>query len=244
MGRKYLGDTVDIHAGGIDHVPVHHTNEIAQSEAATGKPLAQIWMHANHILINDQKISKSLGNGITLEDIEGQGFDLETLRLHVLESHYRSQSKFSWESLEAASNRLQDYRAVADLKHQAADQEGLPNEDISGSFEVILQDMTNDLDTPQALATLSARMELIKQNPPSKGQLPEFQNFLDNIDQLLGLKLSQRSDISDEQKQLIAERETARQQQDWAKSDSLRDKLKEQGIGLRDRPERAIWYRL
>ena len=118
MSVKYLGQTVDIHSGGIDHIPVHHTNEIAQSESATGQPFANLWMHTNHIMVNDEKISKSLGNSVTLEDIEAKGYSLEAFRLHVLESHYRSQSKFSWDSLEAAQNRLRAYNAFADLVWQ------------------------------------------------------------------------------------------------------------------------------
>jgi cysteinyl-tRNA synthetase len=117
MSMKYLGETLDIHAGGIDHIPVHHTNEIAQSEGATGKQYAHIWMHTNHISVEGEKISKSLGNGLTLEDLENHHIDLQAFRLHVLESHYRSQSKFSWTSLEAAQNRLHHWREVADLKH-------------------------------------------------------------------------------------------------------------------------------
>src|SRR5438876_825568 len=120
MSMKYLGETLDIHAGGIDHVPVHHTNEIAQSEAVTGKPFAKYWLHSNHITIEGEKIAKSAGNGITLEDIEAKGISLEAFRLHVLESHYRSQSKFSWESLQAAQNRLNDLHAWADLRHQTS----------------------------------------------------------------------------------------------------------------------------
>ena len=107
MALKYLGETVDIHCGGIDHIPTHHTNEIAQSEVITGKPLAKVWMHTNHITIDDQKISKSLANGLTLEDIKNKGFSLRAFRLHVLESHYRNQSKFSWDSLRAADARTQ-----------------------------------------------------------------------------------------------------------------------------------------
>ncbi|HET7529263.1 MAG TPA: cysteine--tRNA ligase, partial [Candidatus Saccharimonadales bacterium] len=102
MVKNYFGDTVDIHSGGIDHVPVHHTNEIAQSQALTGKPLANYWMHTNHILIDDKKIAKSEGNGLTLEELEEKGYGLDVLRLLVLQSHYRTQSKFSWEELDAA----------------------------------------------------------------------------------------------------------------------------------------------
>src|SRR5581483_5008102 len=110
MVKKYLGDTIDIHAGGIDHIPVHHTNEIAQSEAVTGKRFALMWMHTNHILVDGDKIAKSLGNGITLEDIEKQGIELDALRFLVLQSHYRSQSKFDWETLRAAKVSLKKIR--------------------------------------------------------------------------------------------------------------------------------------
>jgi len=95
MSMKYLGETLDIHAGGIDHIQVHHTNEIAQSEAATGKRFANYWMHSNHVMAGDEKISKSLGNGMRLQEVIEQGISAEAVRLHILESNYHSQSKFS-----------------------------------------------------------------------------------------------------------------------------------------------------
>ena len=241
MSIKYLGATLDIHSGGIDHIPVHHTNEIAQSEAVTGVTFANLWMHTNHIMVNDEKISKSLGNSITLEDIETNGYSLEVLRLHVLESHYRSQSKFSWDSMEAAKNRLQAYTAFADLVWQ------LPTEAQStvlrSSITDILTLIQNDLDTPEVLARLSA-IETNWQTlleTETQTSLKEFLYFMDN---LLGLQLSNRIDITDIQKQLIKDRESARLSQDWAKSDDLRNQFLEQGIGLRDIPNRSIWYRL
>jgi cysteinyl-tRNA synthetase len=156
MSMKYLGETLDIHAGGIDHIPVHHTNEIAQSEAATGKRFSNYWLHANHILINDEKIAKSSGNGVTLEAIEQRGYSLEALRLLVLESHYRTQSKFSWEALEAAQNRLRNYQAMAALRWQA-------KETVTDAGTFALEDvphelaklMAEDLNSPGALALLS-----------------------------------------------------------------------------------------
>lgn len=108
MAMKYLGETLDIHAGGIDHIPVHHTNEIAQSEGATGKTFANYWVHMNFILVDGKKMSKSAGTFITLEDIESKGFDLMAFRLMVLQSHYRTEAHFSWENLEAAQNRLNE----------------------------------------------------------------------------------------------------------------------------------------
>ena len=245
MSMKYLGETLDIHAGGIDHVPVHHTNEIAQSEAATGKPFALHWMHSNHITIEGDKISKSLGNGITLEDIEAKGYSLDVLRLHVLESHYRSQSKFSWESLEAAKNRLNDYRAMAALQWQA---QAAAVDGMSVSFEqigaVLAENLQNDLDTPQTLAFLSNFSKQAQTVLVHTELLPLFKDALAAIDAALGLHLSSEPDITDEQKQTIAAREQARTDKDWAKSDQLRDELLTAGIALRDTPHgTTVWYR-
>lgn len=244
MSMKYLGETLDIHAGGIDHVPVHHTNEIAQSEAATDKQFVRHWMHSNHITIDGEKISKSLGNGITLEDIEAKGISLEAFRLHVLESHYRSQSKFSWESLRAAQNRLQTYYAMADLRWQPVRQ-AEPGFDYPRTQQQLLGFLQNDLDTPNALALLSALETELTKRLLQPDAVPAFTELLKSVDQLLGLRLADSPDITSEQKALIAKRETARQVKDWAASDQLRNQLAQQGIGLRDMPQGpAVWYRL
>jgi cysteinyl-tRNA synthetase len=244
MSMKYLGETIDIHAGGIDHVPVHHTNEIAQSEAVTGKPFAKVWMHSNHITVNDEKISKSLGNGITLEDIEAKGYSLDVLRLHVLESHYRSQSKFSWESLEAAKNRLSDLRATAALQWQPVATESAMTFSFEGAKSILLENLENDLDTPQALAFLSNFSKQVQTVLVHPDLVASIRQSLLDIDTLLGLHLSDEPDITAEQKDSIAQREQARADKDWAKSDELRDQLVAQGIGLRDTPHGAVWYRL
>lgn len=245
MSMKYLGETMDIHAGGIDHVPVHHTNEIAQTEAITNKPMAQLWMHTNHISVNGEKISKSLGNGITLEDIEKHGFSLAALRLHILESHYRSQSKFSWESLEAASNRLKDYQALADLRFQpiTADSAELTELDYGQYQTDILNALLDDLNTPEVLSMVS-RIANERHSGIHADEKPTFEQFLIFLDDVLGLNLASSQDITDEQKAQIAERQTARDTKDWAKSDELRNELGKQGIGVRDTEYGSIWYRL
>jgi cysteinyl-tRNA synthetase len=247
MSMKYLGETMDIHAGGIDHLPVHHTNEIAQSEAVTGKPFAHYWMHTNHISVEGEKISKSLGNGITLEDIEKRGISLMALRLHILESHYRSQSKFSWESLEAAQNRLNSIYAWADLRWQPGT--NIMPDDLDNLFrttrEDILTALQNDLNTPQALVALGKLMDYMSTIPIPGVEGKYTDGTLGFLDDAFGLGLAHRSDITDAQKQLIKEREEARANKDWAKSDELRDQLAEQGLGLRDTAyQGAIWYRL
>ena len=242
MSMKYLGETLDIHTGGIDHVPVHHTNEIAQSEAVTGKPFANIWLHSNHVLINGEKIAKSLGNGIRIEDVAAKGYDPLVLRLHILESHYRSQSKFSWDSLEAAKNRLKSYQRMADLQFQpvgtdvwfAADQ----------SIQAMLDAMQDDLNTPAALAILSELAARAEEQLVASAELDQFKAALAKLDDMLGLNLSERSDITDEQKALIAQREEVRSSKDWTRSDEIRDILAKQGLGVRDTPFGPIWYRI
>lgn len=244
MAMKYLGETIDIHAGGIDHIPVHHTNEIAQSEAATGKRFANYWMHANHITVKDEKISKSLGNSITLEDIEAKGFNLEVLRLHILESHYRSQSKFSWESLESAQNRLQTYKSMASMVWQAkATTSSMRN---YASYQAtLLRYMQDDLNTPMALALLSEIAHEVSSHGIHVDEVGQFKEFLIFIDELLGLRLSHVNDITEEQKKLIEQREIARSNNDWGVSDAIRDQLLSQNIELRDdKLLGVIWRRL
>jgi cysteinyl-tRNA synthetase len=245
MSMKYLGETLDINTGGIDHIPVHHTNEIAQSEAVTGKPFANTWLHSNHVLIDGAKISKSLGNGLRLQDIEAAGISLEAFRLHVLESHYRSQSKFSIESLRAASNRLADLQAMAVLRYQTTpalhDHATFTFADVS---EELIHIMGEDLHSEAALAYLS---EVNKQTLTvlvSDEEKHEFETMLGIIDDLLGLRLSAIPNINMAQKKLIADRQAARMSADWAESDRLRDELAKTGVGIRDTGEGAIWFPL
>jgi cysteinyl-tRNA synthetase len=243
MSMKYLGQTIDIHTGGIDHIPLHHTNEIAQSEAATGKQFVKYWMHSNHVLIDNQKISKSLGNSIKLDDLKIRGYSPEVLRMHILESHYSSQSKFSWDSLEAAKNRLQDLVALAALRWQPRrvthDAGTFALEDIPRELK---ETLINDLDTPRALALLSRASTQLQVVHIEEDMVDHFENMLIGIDQLLGLKLMDVEDISSEQKQLISKRQQARENKDFAAADDIRDQLFSQGIAVRDATHGPIWY--
>lgn len=245
MSMKYLGDTIDIHTGGIDHIPVHHTNEIAQSEGATGKRFANMWMHGNHVMVRGEKISKSLNNGIRLQDIEKRGISPMAVRLHVLESHYRNQATFSWESLKAAENRLLSYRAFADLRFQpimTGDYE-IDELDYSVYLKIIRNALLDDLATPKALANLSLLADA-RQDRILTEEMGELKAFLKFIDEALGLKLLESNDITKEQKLIITERETARTAKDWSTSDELRQNLLEQGIAVRDTEQGPIWSRL
>lgn len=249
MSMKYLGESFDIHTGGIDHVPVHHTNEIAQSEAATGKRLAQYWMHSNHLNINGEKISKSKGNGITLQHIAEKKIDPLALRLHVHESHYRTHASFSWKSLRAAGNRLTNYRAMAVLRYQPHDGTNSdPRSQISminGAKKEILAALSNDLNTPRVLRTLSVLEGTITETLLHSGAVEVFNDFLKFIDKVLGLDLSHSPDITSKQKALLMQRMEARALSDWDSSDTLRSSLEDQGIIVRDLPgNKQIWYRL
>ncbi|MGD8373999.1 MAG: cysteine--tRNA ligase [Candidatus Woesebacteria bacterium] len=239
IAMKYLGKTIDIHAGGIDHIPVHHTNEIAQSETATGKTFANIWLHGNFITADGKKLSKSLGNSYNLYDIAQKGYNPLDLRMLFLQSHYRTQANFTWEALEAAKNWLQNMQEVADLRFQAiqADNNSI---DLTELKQDILKSMQSDLNTPEALAILSK----LNTGFVSKDNLKDFKEFLQFIDRIFGLELTKSKDITDEQKLLIQTRQTARLNKDFALSDKIRDELEQQGIGLRDTPKGAFWYRL
>ena len=184
----------------------------------------------------------SLGNGIRIEDVSAKGFDPIVIRLHILESHYRSQSKFSWDSLEAAKNRLSNYQRMADLQFQpveadvwfAADQ----------SLEAILSALQDDLNTPGALAILSELAGRVDERLISGAEIDQFKAALDKLDDMLGLRLNERKDITEEQKALIAQREEVRNSKDWTRSDEIRDALAGQGIGVRDTSYGPIWYRV
>ncbi len=241
MSIKYLGETIDIHCGGIDHIPVHHTNEIAQSEAATGKRFANYWMHSNHISVNGEKISKSLGNSITLEDLEQKGYSPEVLRVNILESHYQSQSKFSWDSLEAAKQRLIDLKAMAVLRYQTIDSTA-DQLDSAAVIQDIKNLLINNLETPAIMAYLSELANRLLKSGLSKADYDSFVSLLGNIDQLLGLKLSQISDIDDAVTDLIARRETERGNKDWQASDDTRKELEnDHNVLVLDTPAGPSW---
>ncbi|HYF10033.1 MAG TPA: cysteine--tRNA ligase [Candidatus Paceibacterota bacterium] len=234
MSMRYLGESFDIHTGGIDHIPVHHTNEIAQSENATGKSLARFWMHNAFINIEDQKISKSLGNTFSLRDIEEKGFSPLDYRFWLLSVHYRSPMNFSWGALEGAhSARAQLVKAASQVtlgERSAGSGETAAYEQ---KFSEALQD---DLNTPQALA---AAFELAKdENLDEEAK----QDALARMDTVLALGLNQV--IPDDIFALAKEREAARESKDFATSDRLREELKQKGFGVEDSASSVRLYPL
>ena len=244
MSMKYLGNTLDFHTGGIDHIPVHHTNEIAQSEAVTGQPLAHYWMHSNHVLIENQKISKSLGNGISLDELIAKGYTPMTLRLHILESHYQSQSKFSIKSLEASNKRLEELYQMAVLKYQITnikDQFTFNFKEAANNVKDLLSD---NLKTPEIMAFLSDICTQTITIGISKLELNDFVYFLEKMDEYLGLDLAKVKDITKEQKDLILKRDHARKLKEWDTSDAIREELLKQNIKLNDFNDKSYWYRV
>ncbi|MDR0957432.1 MAG: hypothetical protein LBM09_02550 [Candidatus Nomurabacteria bacterium] len=241
MSVKNLGQPFDIHTGGVDLIFPHHENEIAQSTAGDQpETYAKFFVHNEHLLVDGKKMSKSAHNFYTLPDIIKKGFSPLDFRMLVLQSHYRSATNFSWENLEAAKNRLKRWRNVAELRWQNC----LDGADFSDPLNYLVlagDDLLNDLDTPNALKNLDQFIE----NVNATNYYNNIENFIKFVDENLGLDLYNTTpDITNEQKNFIKLRETARVEKNWTESDRLRDILKSQGIVLRDEGEMTIWLRV
>ncbi len=245
MSVDNLGQPFDIHTGGVDNIFPHHENEIAQSTAGQDDPIyAKHFVHNDHLLVDGKKMAKSAQNFFTLRDIRERGFDPRAFRLLVLQSHYRSQTNFTWESLAAAQTRLRELQAFADLRWQPL---GNTTEPMNADFKVyetmMLQALQDDLATPKLLATLSTLLGQTDQTI-IRMHTDAFTDLLEFLDNVLGLQLLASTDITDEQQQLIAQRQTARDSQDWTASDRLRDQLQTQGIAIHDTPHGQTWSRI
>lgn len=237
MARELLGDQIDIHTGGIDHIPVHHTNEIAQTEAVTGKPFSTYWMHANHIKVDGTKMSKSLGNIYTLQDIINKGFDVQAFKLMVLNKHYQTEGNFTWEGLEEFQHILNDMYAWSDLQFQDFVSPKL-RDNYTQALETIKSQLSTNLDTHAALATINGMVKRVEELGADSAAVADAVKV---INELLGINLTNRSDITDEQKNVLNERQTARKNKDWAKSDELRDQLRQDGVEVKDTTQGQIW---
>lgn len=226
MAMKYLGETLDIHTGGIDHIATHHTNEIAQSESATGKHFSRFWLHNNHLTVDEAKIAKSEGNSIILKTLVEKGYNPLAYRYLALTAHYRTQLNFSWDALDAASNALERLYTIYDetLK-EAAD--GEISEKYIEDFEKAIND---DLNTPQALAVM---WDMVRDDALSAKDRKVTLLLFDTV---LGLKVKNRrsEDIPQEIEQLVRERENAREEKDFEKADDVRKKIEEKGYTVRD----------
>ena len=230
MSNKYLGDVFDIHTGGIDLIPTHHENEIAQSKGATGKIPARFWMHCDYLLINGGKMSKSLGNAYLVTDLMEKGYDPLSFKMMCYTAHYKNKLNFTWEALESSQNALTRLKEGY-LKHKNG------NDDIEDSvideYKLRFNEAINDdLNMPMAMSVV---WDVIK-NPNKSKKLAEL---LLDFDKVLGIKIEEpiykaKEELPDEVLELIEKRKQARQDKDWATSDMIRDELKKKGYSVKD----------
>lgn len=254
MSKKYLGDTIDIHAGGEDLVFPHHENEIAQSEAANGKDFAKYWLHNAFLNINNKKMSKSLGNFFTVREI-GEKYDLQVLRFFMLSAHYRSPLNFSADLMESSKNGLERIITSAQrLKNLLEKAEGTLKEEEKSllesqkefvtKFEAAMDDDFNTADAISVIFEFVKFINIEAKEDGSKELLESFQKTLNDLANVLGIILEQKEEILDEEiEQLIAERQAARKEKNFARADEIRDILLEKGIILKDTREGVQWKR-
>ena len=256
MSKKYLGEQIDIHAGGEDLVFPHHENEIAQSEAANGKPFAKYWLHNGFLNIDNVKMSKSLGNFFTVRDI-AEKYDLQVLRFFMLSAHYRSPLNFSADLMEAAKNGYERIVTSVDnlkfLLDKAADTEMTGEEknlltEAQGFETKFDEAMDDDFNTADALAAVFELVKFANTNV-QEGSSAEFAAYtlevMTKLCDVLGLTLEKKEEILDEEiENLIAERQAARKAKDFARADEIRGLLLDKGIELKDTREGVKWKRI
>ncbi|MEK6891809.1 MAG: cysteine--tRNA ligase, partial [Nanoarchaeota archaeon] len=250
MSMKYLGEHFDIHAGGIDLVFPHHENEIAQSEAYSGKKFVNYWFHNEHLLVNGQKMSKSLGNFFTLRDLLNKGYNPIAIRYLLLSANYRVQLNFTEEAVKSSENaiqRLNDF--MIKLKEIKSENE---NRKILALIERTKKEfdksMDDDLNISSALSNIFDFVKqvntLMMENKIGKNNAQEIIKSMDGFDDVLGVLEEKEEKLSSELKKLIDEREKARKEKDFAKADEIRETLKGKGIILEDTKEGARWKKI
>jgi len=258
MSMKYLGETFDIHCGGVDLIFPHHENEIAQSESATGKPFVHTWLHAEHLIVDNQKMSKSLGNQYTLPELLARGCSPRALRYLFLSVHYRQKLNFTFESLNGAAGAL---RRVDEMRFrlQHAEEKGEPDGRLAAAGETLKRDfaaaLADDLNFAVALSHLFAYVKeanvAIEEKRIGAGDRQRVLDALKEIDGVLGVLDPAEwpegavadGDEAEEIERLIQERNEARKNRDFATSDRVRDELAARGIALEDTPGGTRWKR-
>jgi cysteinyl-tRNA synthetase len=244
MSRKYLGDQFDIHTGGVDHIPVHHENEIAQSEALIGKPAVRFWLHGEFLLVDNGKMSKSLGNTYTVSDLKDRGYDPLAFRYMCLNANYRSKLNFTWDGLNASQVAMERLLEAV-LAHKNADPGvKIPAEIIEGFENEFIDAINDDLNIPKALAVA---WNVARYGTKSQ----DLYRLLLKMDQVFALDFDKAAEKVKEKEEapeldpeimaLIEQRQQARKEKNWKVADEIRDKLNQMGILLEDTPQGVRW---
>ncbi len=244
MSSKYLGQPFDIHMGGVDLIFPHHTNEIAQSEAAYGTKFCNYWLHNEHLLVNGEKMSKSLGNFYTLRDLLKKGYKPEAIRYELISTHYRNKMDFREENLKKIPEVLQKFYDFMD-KLENVDGPGIPEvkemADVAlGNFE---KAMDNDLNVSGGLAAVFDFMGSVNKvmREMDKKDASAVKEMMISFDSVLGVMEHKKVELDSEIEKMVNEREKARKEKDFEKADNIRDALKEKGIILEDTPDGVRW---
>lgn len=238
MSIKYLGHRFDIHTGGIDHIPIHHENEIAQNTGYTGEEVVNYWMHGEFLQVDGGKMSKSLGNIWTVSDIEGRGHDALAFRYMCLNAHYGKTMNFTWDGLESSQTALNRLRINVEKFREATNHQ--EKMDLLDSYQERFESAINDdLNVPEALGVL---WEMVRDREAIS---KEGYDLILEMDRIFGLslheELKKNHDLSEELMAVLDERAEARAKKDWARSDQLRDLLKEKGVIVKDTKEGQTW---
>jgi cysteinyl-tRNA synthetase len=248
---KYLGETFDIHCGGVDNMFPHHENEIAQSEAATGKKFVNYWLHNEHLQVEGKKMSKSLGNFYTLRDLLAKGYDPIAIRYLLMSTHYRQQFNFTFESLEAAKSAVERLRNFVRRLHEA---EGEINTGkvaiLSAKLEACFGgSMDDDLNIGVALSSLFDFIReingLLDANLVSKQEAADVGGLMMRIDDVLGVigRVEMEDTLPSDINALVQKRENARKNKNWKEADDIRSELKSMGIILEDTAQGVRWHK-
>jgi cysteinyl-tRNA synthetase len=224
---KYLGPQIDIHTGGIDHISVHHPNEIAQSEAATDKsPFVKYWVHHNFVQVEGEKMSKSLENFLTIDDVTKRGIDPYALRLLFLQAHYRNELNFTWDALKGSEVALKRLR---EIYCELGNESNTRDMEIGGFMKQFIEAIADDVNTAKAVSILWQMIKSDLTNPQKKA-------LIDRWNTVLGLDLAPRgeTDIPQEVVSLAEKRKDAKEKKDFSLADDLRKKIEEKGYIVKD----------
>ena len=249
MSIEYLGNTIDMHLGGVDLIFPHHENEVAQSEAYTGQQFVRHWVHPEHLIVEGEKMSKSKGNFHTLRDLLERGYDAIAIRHLLMSAHYRRQLNFTLEGLDQsqqALSRLWDFAdRVAEIPDDASG-EGLEDE-VAAALKKFNEELDDDLNVPGAMAAVFELMRevnpLLTEAKVGADGARRVLDFLADVDTVLGIIEHDKGSVDEEIEALMAERAQAREEKNWARSDEIRDELLAQGIVIEDTPQGPRWRR-